>query len=117
LTAPSPSSSSGAGASFSAASRPAKARDDPFLVEAVANVAMLVAETRGSVTADDVRQSIPDVPFKRSVFGAAFRSLQQQGRLIPDGFEPSRVPSNHGRRIQVYRPRQVKACLGTGMEA
>lgn len=93
------------------ATRPA--RIDPGVVDAIRRIALEIALSRGTVTADDVRQAMPHVPHKRCAFGAAFMRLQQEGKLIEAGYEPSRIPSNHGRRIKVYRPRQVKACLTT----
>lgn len=76
---------------------------DPFLLEAVSRVALHIASMEGTVDADKVRAAMPNVPYKRSIFGAAFRALQQRGELVPEGYLPSRVPANHGRRIQTYR--------------
>lgn len=76
---------------------------DPFVVEAIRRVALHIAQMEGQVTADDVRQAMPHVPYKRSTMGAAFRSLQQHGELVPTGYTPSRVAQNHGRSIKTYR--------------
>ena len=81
--------------------------DDPYLVRDVATIILDLAITHGRVTADDLRRAAPGVPHKRSVYGAAFRLLQNDGRLLHQGYEPSRVPQNHGRRIKVYSPRQT----------
>lgn len=79
------------------------------------------AENLGRVTADDVREAGPNIPFKRSVIGAAFRRLVQSGRIRLVEFQPSRHRDNHGRRIGVYKPHRIKTCLGpefkTGVSA
>jgi hypothetical protein len=106
---PSASSNPGRGP-LSPNTRPARASDDPGLVDAVQRIILMVAENKGTVTADDVREVAPNIPFKRSVLGAAFLHLQQAGHIIEAGYEPSRVPSNHGRRIKVYRHHRIRAC-------
>lgn len=90
-------------------SRPS--RDDPFIIQAIRDVILDIAIRDGEVSADEVRQAMPNVPFKRSHMGAAFLSLRQEGRLEVTAYKCSRVPSNHGRRVLVYRPRPFKACL------
>lgn len=83
---------------------------DPCVVEAISRVAIHIAETTGAVTADDVRKVMPHAPFKRSTFGAAFQALVSSHQLESIGWTPSKIPQNHGRQIQVYRPRRVRAC-------
>lgn len=76
---------------------------DPHLVSDIESVALWLARRDGSVTADDVRQLMPNAPYKRSAFGAAFLALVKTGKLVPCGYEASRHPSNHGRRIAIYK--------------
>ena len=92
--------------------RPARARDVPGLVDSVCSIILERADTLGRVTADDVLELAPSIPFKRSTIGAAFRRLVQANRITLTGFTNSRRPGNHGRRIGVYEPRHIKACLG-----
>ena len=101
-----------AAGSLSPNTRPARASDDPGLVDAVCGIILELAEQHGRVTADDVRKLAPNIPFLKSVMGAAFRRLVQSHRIILVEFSHSRIPGNHGRRIGVYRLRVVKACLG-----
>lgn len=92
-------------------------RDDPFIITAIRNVILDLAERRGEVTADDVRDTMPNVPFKRSHMGAAFLSLRSEGRIHVIAYRCSRAPSNHGRRIQVYAPTQPIAPKPQGVAA
>lgn len=83
---------------------------DPQLVADVCRILEHVAETQGYVTADDLRKLLPHLPHKRSAFGAAFETLLKNHTLVSAGFTHSKVPSNHGRRIAVYRLRSLKVC-------
>lgn len=69
----------------------------------VSDAILDLALTNGKVTADDVRSLMPNVPYKRSVFGAAFRKLVTEGKLSLVTYQPSQEGQNHGRRIGVYR--------------
>jgi hypothetical protein len=84
---------------------------DPDLVDRIASVALDIAERVGVVTADDVRQTMPNAP-RSKAFGAAFSKLVNEKKLLPGQYKPSTVPSSHGRRIRVYHLRHVHACLG-----
>ena len=76
----------------------------------LANVALDIAYRNGRVTADDLRQLTPNAPNKSANYGAAFRILVQQGRLVLDHYEASQASHNNGRRIGVYTPPYPRAC-------
>jgi hypothetical protein len=60
------------------------------------------SETRGQVTTDDLRclaERMGKPPRSHNSWGAIMRG--KHWKVI--GMEPSRLPSNHGRMIRVYR--------------
>lgn len=71
-------------------------------VTLLAAIALDLARTNGKVTADDLRRLTPNAKNKSTVYGAAFRLLIQQGKLVLVTYQPSQTPGNNGRRIGVY---------------
>lgn len=62
-----------------------------------------VIREKGTVTADDLHDELPDFPGDARQFGAVLRSLEKEGRLVKVGYEPSRRPQCHGRPILRFR--------------
>lgn len=81
-------------------------------VDLLAEVAMTLAHKHGKVTADDLRILTPNAPNKTANYGACFRKLVTEGRLVFIQYQRSQRGSNHGRKISVYAPpvKGVRTC-------
>ena len=66
-------------------------------------IALQIAEERGEVTADDLREYCEsygiEIKRDRRIFGAVLAALHREGVLKKAGYVPTRVKSSHGRPI------------------
>jgi len=67
-------------------------------------LAMEIAADEGEVSADRLRERYPHLPSASgSAWGALFRTLAREGKLLLVGYRPSTTPSSHGRVVGVWR--------------
>ena len=74
--------------------------------ELLREVAVKIAEEKGTVTADDLREFVEangiEISKDYRIFGAVLMSLRRKGILEVVGYTKTKVPTSHGRPIAVF---------------